>query len=131
MSVVIVCRICHIYSLLVGVLQFAGEIHLSRQTECQMGVCIDSPYPHTAQIKHRPPELLSLGICHDLILHLIIICVDSDTEKTEQTGVPRNIVENAHIVLCGRFRFQICISHIGIIQVVERRHPVALFEKSP
>ena len=89
---------------------------------------------HTSKVEHRPSELLPLGICHDLVVHRVVIEVSFQTSgqgfvvcKTID-GFTKNT--NAEIVLDGGFWPKKCVADIGVIKVVEGGHPVAFLDET-
>ena len=86
---------------------------------------------HLAQVEHRPTELLPLGIGHNLIVYRIIIRVEMHLSVTDDATSKVLVQSEAHIILRGPFWHQVRIAHIGIIEVVERRHPETLLHVGP
>ncbi len=129
-TVVGIRRVSDINRVLPGVPQTDNGSQFSeRQTGVESRV--QAGDPHLAQIEHRPAELLAFRIGYDLVGDPVAVAVDRDLDP----GVSRHIHKLAgesgtHVELGGIFRLQGGVAHIGVVEVVEGRHPEHPFPES-
>ena len=129
--VIAVGRIRHVTGILIGVLG-TGRCHpVLADLEVCLCLHVDALDMHLAQVKHRPAELLPLGVGHDLVVYRIIIGVEVHLSVTDDAASEVLVQCEAHIILRSPFRYQVRIAQIGIIEVIERRHTETLLHISP
>ena len=77
-AIVVVLGVGNVYSALPSVLQAQGDVHIAARGNGGGGADVDTADVHKSQIEHRPTELLSLGVGHNLIVYLVVISVGTE-----------------------------------------------------
>ena len=129
--VIAVGRIRHVTGILIGILGTGRRYKILTDLEVCLCLHVDALDMHLAQVEHRPTELLTLGIGHNLIVYRIIICVEVHLSMTDDAVGEVLVQGEAHIILRGPFWHKVRIAHIGIVEVVERRHTETLLHVGP
>ena len=83
----------------------------------QVGVDVYSVDFYESEIKHRPSELLPLWVGDDLIGDAVVVVIGIDAElRTMQVGHAERLCETqTYAMLLGKLRFEVSITHIGIV----------------
>ena len=121
-----ILRIRHIPCVLIRILQSARHQQSSHRNHGQFRFHVYSLDVYLTQIQHRPSELLSFRISHNLVVYRIVIDISLQVEIAHQSPIPLVVVAQSAIILQGGFRFQLRIADVCIIKVVERRHAETL-----
>ena len=127
-AIVVVGRIGHIYSCLIGVLQFGGQVEVLGKRKMQMRIHIHTIDLHQSQIEHGPAELLTFGIGDDLVRYAIVVVIGIDSKlRTAQICHAEWLHKTqSRTMLLSQLRLEVGIAHIRIIEVVEGWIAVAL-----
>ena len=86
---------------------------------------------HLAEVEHRPAELLSLGVCHNLVFHGVVVAVGLYAHMAHDACCPRLVEHQSHVILRGGLGAQHGIAHVGIVEVVEGGHAETPFHECP
>ena len=86
---------------------------------------------YLAEVEHRPTELLTFGIGHDLIMYRIIIGIEVHLRMADDSLLEMFVQSEAEIILQSTLRHEVGIAHICIVEVVECRHTETLLDISP
>ena len=113
---------------LVGVLRTDGRDKIATRIAVGLSLDIDALDVDTAQVEHRPAELLTFGIGHNFIVDGVVIGVEVHGCVTNDTPLKVLVQGEARVVLQGTLGHEVGIAHIGIVEVVERRHTEALLD---
>ncbi len=125
-AVVVVGGTGDVDGFLVGVLELGGEAYVGGEVERGPQLGVDAPDVHAAQVEHGPAELLALGVGDDLVPDVVVVGVGADAQVCEPGAGGLQVVEDAGIVLYGGLGAQEGIAHVGVVEVVEGGHAVAL-----
>ena len=82
-------RVGDVAGILVGILYAPGEGEVAQRLE--VGLCFDvyTLDVHLAEVEHRPTELLSLGVCHNLVFHGVVVAVGLYAHMAHDACCPR------------------------------------------
>ena len=72
-AIISVIRACHINSSLVGVVEARAQDEPQGEIERHIRLGVQSVDLHRTEVKHRPPELLALGVRNDLIRDAVVV----------------------------------------------------------
>ena len=89
---------------------------------------VDTGNVYTPNIHHRPLKQILPGHRHDFVVHPVLISIYLNEQlfpETVHVGLPAD----PQVPLLYIFRFELCIAHKGVIQIVEGGRTETVFIK--